>query len=377
MKKKLIFSRVLILFIIIIGIASPNLVFAVSQNDVISIVQKYANDILVSQERNKLLKIYPSGSYEIKIIRADVLSDKISKIEEQSLWYSSVNINYQLTKLDGINNKPEDGRISIPVYVDDISGNIVPELTKIYSKDVFDCSDKASEICSGVFIALDTDSVTESSWVESSVLEEICVCQKEDKRECGDKPTNSLAYKYEPKPVANWETVKENILNSCQGFSSIKDIKYDHEGEDGSIYFTISPTYVGNAMILWVKRNLVGTQRNVTLGVSKSSGKIIEQRQIVELFDYKDILITKHNAEDQGNYWYIPTSELRNVVKYDWVLKIESNMIMGGEDIKTQGLGDIEFPYKQSNIILYLGIIFVILIFAGVLFKIKKHKSLK
>ncbi|MDO8480822.1 MAG: hypothetical protein Q7S65_03310 [Nanoarchaeota archaeon] len=43
---------------------------------------------------------------------------------------------------------------------------------------------------------------------------------------------------------------------------------------------------------------------------------------------YKAILTEQHYAQDKGNYWYVPASELKAIAGYDWVIEIQPNGVM-------------------------------------------------
>ncbi|RLF51529.1 MAG: hypothetical protein DRN24_04805 [Thermoplasmata archaeon] len=324
-------QKLILLFIF--AIVNINSILAISQNEASNIAQEYANYVLIPQERDRLLEIYPPDSYEIEMGDAEVLTNKIEKIEKQSLWFVPIDINYKIIKRPCVNYEllsegadVQKGNKRIIVYIDDVTASVVPELSKISSKDVFGCSDKTSERCDGVFITFDIESITEYYWVHSSVLKEICVCQESDKRECRGKPIDLSAYKYKPKPAINWDEAKENILNSCEGFSSVRSIELE-EDEGDYFRFQVWPTQWRDAAPEWLRRGLFRTGDYITLKFQKTTGKILEQIKTINLSRYENILITQHNAEKKGNFWYIPPSELRNIVKYEWIVGVSPNKV--------------------------------------------------
>jgi len=57
------------------------------------------------------------------------------------------------------------------------------------------------------------------------------------------------------------------------------------------------------------------------------SGLFIEFNPIenTSIGQYEYLLKQKHSAIKRGNIWYLPPSEILNIVNYDWILRIEPN----------------------------------------------------
>lgn len=348
-----------LLLILILVILNASLVLAITQEEAVNIAQDYAiNNPLPSLITKP---DYPIESgYEIKK-NVTFRTDEIERIEEQSLWAIPANITYQIFRNLTLENEiPE----SLVVYVDDITATVIPELSKIVGKGAFGCSDKSTDLCSGISILFDTEAVATYSWVESNILEEICICKEKDKERCRNKLIDPAAYKYIEERTDDWNRAQENILNSCEGFSSIESIVLEEdEGNYFRFYIRIL-TPLNDVITAWDIRGIVREAGGVvSLKFEKETGKIFEQRRSIDLSNYENTLIKEHNARKQNSVWYIPPSELREIVKYNWVKGIVAN-----------SRGELFSRTEQDNTFLYIGIAVIVIIFAVVLWKTKKIK---
>lgn len=319
-----------------------------SEEEVINIIQDYLTDTLVPNKERGLLKRYPQPTqeepegYKIENVSADIQTEEIGRIEEPALWAVPVCISYKKTKQHlevGIHTNEIRCNPKPMIYVDDVTGTVIPELAKIGDISAFEYCDKPI----GINIQFDIASITTYYWEESDVLEDICIYRDiETYAEGGNKPIDPAAYKYTAEKTDDWNKSKENILNSCKGFSSIESIKLE---EDEGDYFRFriyaNPQY-GAAIALY-KRGLVCDGCSVPLKFEKETGKIFEQRRSINssaYAEYENTLITEHNAEKlYHSGWKIPPSELRNITKYDWVIWIEPECIGTGSVVMDEKNG--------------------------------------
>lgn len=305
-----------------------------SEEEAINITQDYLTNTLIPNRERGLLKRYalppPDGGqgYEIENVSANIRTEEIGRIEEPALWAVPVCFSYKIIdhySKEGIHTHEIRCDPKSTIYVDDVTGTVIPELAKIADMSAFGCCNRSY---SGVYIQFDIAAITTYYWTESDVLEDICICRNKDIRECGNKPVDLSAYNYTAEKTDNWNKSKESILNSCEGFSSIDLIELD-EDEGDYFRFQISANQWSDAAVRWVNRNLVRQGGWIPLKFEKETGKIFEQRRSINssaYAEYENTLITEHNAEKLSkdfSAWKIPPSELRNITKYDWVIKIE------------------------------------------------------
>ena len=166
------------ILIVIISIGTTN-VYALSEIEAIQIIEGYSNGDLYQQVSTELTEKYPQATienpdgYNITIIANVILSDSIENIIEQDLWASVVEYEFTITKVSfekDFNYTPEKSHVSKVVYVDDITEKVVPELSKfIGGAMTWDCSNKETEKCDGLFVSHTNDVTNEEfrAWLKT------------------------------------------------------------------------------------------------------------------------------------------------------------------------------------------------------------------
>ena len=289
--------------------------------DEVKEIAKNATDTLLFEEENDLQQNYPSPnpelpeSYLIENFTVSLQVEHIEFVEELGLWVVPVHINYQIHKLiEGNGGEAEPDLITSlkTIYIDDSTGNIIPEMQKLSNVTPFLSPDGYHQLADGrveIYIHFKEKSLQlEYYWEKSDILKEICICQ--DNTGCPSKPINPNAYVYIPNPTDNWEDASTNILASCDDFQSIKNIGAAVEQGDYFL-FSLWATQWQDRDRAWVDRHLVRGANVIPLKFEKSTGKIYEERWATDTLpdnqqEWVEILVTEHNAINNHVFWYIP-----------------------------------------------------------------------
>ena len=205
---------------------------------------------------------------------------------------------------------------------------------KVYDyENVCECSALETDICFNQIGVIFNEIEKKTYWeTYPTLFKELCVCldepDEQERCESYGKPLTEDAYIFDYVGSTEWSVLQDSINNYCEGYNAITHLELEDEDDD-FFYVILELSYTR-----FLTQSV--TKTGTYLKFSKYNSTYYIRRESLDISSFNDIFISEHGMELQdielrGNEphaWYIiPTSELKDIIKYNWVKEIRSEYV--------------------------------------------------